>query len=168
VPLWRLFYHVVWTTKGREPWICEEEEKAILWSLERTFEDIEAIPHAVGVMPDHVHVAVSVPPKISPSELARRLKGGTSRAVNERVDRRGQPPFAWQGEYAVLSFGEQALPTVIAYVTNQKTHHAENTMWPGLERTEGDGGWLERRTKETPGPHAVSRLQPTSRNEPGT
>jgi putative transposase len=134
VPYSRLFYHLVWATKNREPVIGPEEEAIIRRSFALTFVDLEAIPHAVGVMPDHVHVAVFAPPKFSPAELVKRLKGGSSRALNLEGPRREQETFAWQGEYGVLAFGEQALPTVIEYVSNQPAHHAARSLWPGLER----------------------------------
>ena len=131
MPYWGLFYHVIWSTKGRLPVISEEVETAIRRSLKLTFADLDAIPHAVGIMPDHMHVVVSVPPKISPMELVKRMKGASSRAIHKEIDL----SFAWQGEYGVLSFGEQALATVRAYVENQREHHAAGTLWPGLERT---------------------------------
>jgi putative transposase len=156
------------------------EEDAIRRSLKLTFEDLDVIPHAVGIMPDHVHVVVSAPPKVSPAELAKRMKGAAAHAVNERVDRRGHPPFAWQGEHGVLSCGEKALSTIVAYVDNQLAHHAADTLWPGLERIAdaarprpgidpradrtkpAQAGCPRDRTRSLP-----SRLQPTSVTEPG-
>jgi REP element-mobilizing transposase RayT len=49
-------------------------------SLKLTFVDLDVIPHAVGCMPDHIHVAVSIPPKVALSDLVRRMKGASSRA----------------------------------------------------------------------------------------
>jgi putative transposase len=132
VPYWRLFYHFVWATKGRAAVIGADEEAIIRRSLKLTFADLDVIPHAVGVMPDHIHV-VSVPPKFSPAELAKRMKGASSRAVNEQMPRWEQASFTWQREYGVHSFGAQELPTIIAYVTNQNAHHAANDLWSGLE-----------------------------------
>ena len=134
MPLWRLFYHFIWTTYGREPVINDEVEAIIRRSLELTFDDLDAIPHAVGIMPDHMHVVVSAPPKVSPMELVKRMKGASSRRIHKELD----PSFAWQDEYGVFSFSERALPTVRAYVENQRQHHADGTLWPGLERTSDD------------------------------
>jgi putative transposase len=82
-------------------------------------------------MPDHMHVVVSAPPKISPMDLVKRMKGASSRAIHKELDR----SFAWQDEYGVFSFSERALPILREYVENQRTHHAAGTLWPGLERT---------------------------------
>ncbi|MGH2535591.1 MAG: IS200/IS605 family transposase [Thermomicrobiales bacterium] len=86
-------------------------------------------------MPDHIHVAVSIPPSILISTVVGRLKGASAHAVNHNGQWTVSSPFAWQGEYGIHSFGENALPTVVAYVQNQETHHAADTLWPGLERT---------------------------------
>jgi putative transposase len=152
VPYWRLNYHLIWTTKNRELLIGSEEEAVIRRSFELTFANLDAIPHAVGLMPEHVHVAVSVPPKISPSELVQRLKGASSRELNKR-EGRSLSTFAWQGEYGVHSFGEQALPTIIDYVLNQAAHHANETLWPGLERTSDNGDYQKSSINTKPGQH---------------
>ncbi len=133
MPYWRLFYHLVWATWDRAPLIGEREETLIRRSFELTFADLDAIPHAIGFMSDHVHVAVSAPPKIAPAELVRRLKGASTHAVNSRGNQTGAR-FSWQGEYGVLSFGEHALPDVVAYVTDQPTRHTNGNIWSKAER----------------------------------
>jgi putative transposase len=166
MPFSRLFYHLIWTTKNREPLIGREEEALIRRSFELTISNLDLIPHAIGVMPDHVHVVVSAPPKISPSEIVRRFKGASSREMNKREDR-SLSTFAWQDEYGVLSFGERALPTIVEYVMNQPTHHANGTLWPGLERTSDNANGSKSLTNTKPRYDKNSRLEPTSVTEPG-
>lgn len=168
MPYWRLFYHLVWATKGRKPLIGSEEEAVILRSLQLTFDDLDVIPHAVGIMPNHVHVAVSAPPKISPADLVRRMKGASTHAINEEIARWKQSPFAWQGEYGVHSFSDQALHTVISYVTNQQAHHSAKDLWAGLVRIADNttGSQSSRRSQSRR--IDPSRLEPTSVTEPGT
>ena len=134
MPYWRTFFHIVWTTKNRHPWIGEVEEEIIGRSLTSTFDDMDVIPHAVGYMPDHVHVIVSIPPKIAVADLVRRMKGASAPAVNQDRPRLEQPSFGWKDEYGVHTFGEKALPDVISYVENQQTIHANRKTWPSMER----------------------------------
>ncbi len=135
MPYWRIFYHLVWATKDRAPLIGRREEAIIRRSFELTFADLDAIPHAIGFMPDHVHVVVSAPPKIAPAELVRRLKGASTHAVNSRRNGDDHARFASQREYGVLSFGEQALSDVAAYVDDQPTRHASDKTWTRIEQT---------------------------------
>jgi putative transposase len=138
VPYWRMFCHIVWTTKDRRPTIEEIEEEILAASFKATFTELDAIPHAVGFMPDHVHIAASVPPKNAVADLVRRLKGASTRAANLDSRRLDRPTFGWQDSYGVLSFGEKALPDVIAYITTQKERHNSRDLWQIMERTSDD------------------------------
>jgi putative transposase len=134
VSYWRFYYHLVWSTKSRLPLIDEVADRAIRDSLMLTSEEMALIPHAIGLMPDHVHFAVTIPPKLAVSEVVRRLKGGSSHAVNVA---RGMPNerFAWQPEYGALTLGEKSMPRLIEYVRNQRKHHSDHALWPEMELT---------------------------------
>jgi putative transposase len=103
------------------------------------------IVHAVGTMPDHVHVAASIPPAFAVSEVVRRWKGGSSHLINETRSGSRKAGFGWQSEYGVVSFGDKALSDVIAYVDNQPQHHFDRAVWSAFERTDrergSDGVW---------------------------
>jgi putative transposase len=135
MPFWRTYFHIVWSTKDRHPMIQALEQEIIGSSLKLTFTELDVIPHAIGYMPDHVHVVVSVPPKVAVADLVRRLKGASSHAVNSDRRRIELPTFRWQDEYGVLTFGEKALHEVTAYVSNQPAIHANRQTWPTMERT---------------------------------
>ncbi len=136
LPYWRFFYHLVWATQSRLPLIGDQEETLIRRSLELTIVDLDLIPHAVGTMPDHVHVVVSIPPKIAVAEVLKRMKGASSHAVNQAERLPDSSRFGWQSEYGALTFGEKALASVINYVRHQAERHATNKTWPQLERIE--------------------------------
>jgi putative transposase len=135
MPYWRLYYHIVWATKNREPLIQDDLSRVIARSIRTTLESFKAVPHAIGMVDDHVHVAVSIPPAASVSDVVARMKGPSAHAVNDML---GNRSFAWQAEYGVLSFGERALADVIEYVTHQRERHAANRLWPTMEQI-GDG-----------------------------
>ena len=134
MPRWRLFYHYVWAAKDREPLIDDAAGRLIARSIRTTCTDQGATLHALGLMPDHVHVAVSIPPSIAVATFVGRLKGAAAHAVNDANGRTGQSRFAWQAEYGVLSFGEKALPDVVSYVLNQPARHAERHVWQSMEQ----------------------------------
>ncbi|MGH2534549.1 MAG: IS200/IS605 family transposase [Thermomicrobiales bacterium] len=133
MPYWRLFYHVVWATSGRESMIEADAARVIERSMRTKSRDLGGIVHAVGWMPDHVHVAVSIPPNIAIGPFVGQMKGASSHAVNQAGAR--EAAFAWQKEYGVESFGERNLPDVVAYLHNQPERHATQTTWDRLERT---------------------------------
>jgi putative transposase len=130
MPYWRLFYHVVWGTKNRLPLIesvWEENLYGYIWGKATA---LGCIPHAINGMSDHLHVAISIPPKLSVATSIGQLKGSSSHHVNERDM---NSAFAWQAEYGVLSFSETSLSRVVDYIKNQKRHHAESTLNRSME-----------------------------------
>ena len=131
MPYWLLFYHLIWATKGRESIIDPDVEQVLRRSFQMTA-DAQLHLHGLGFMPEHVHLAVSIPPQLAVSEALRRLKGAASHGVNAELRRESQ--FGWQAEYGVLSFGKQALPVVVDYVTDQPRIHAARATKAKLER----------------------------------
>ncbi len=129
---WRLFYHLVWATRERAPLIDGGRAELLDRAMRAVCNDKGVIVHALGMMPDHVHLVASVPPRVAIAELVQGVKGMSSHLVNDRMigaDR----PFAWQAEYGVFSFAERSLPNVVAYVHNQPAHHAAGTTRPLFE-----------------------------------
>ena len=148
MPFWRLHYHLVWATRDRLPLIGDVEEAAVRHSFALTITDLDLIPNAIGVMPDHVHVAVSVPPKIAVAEAVRRLKGASANAVNSRTGEPRGETFRWQADYGALSFGDSALASVVEYVEHQRGRHATGRLWAKLERAD-DGYEAKHRKRAT-------------------
>jgi putative transposase len=138
MPYWRLFYHIVWATKARQPVLEDADARIVSQSIRTTLRSFKADLHAVGVMPDHVHLATSIPPNVALAEVIGRLKGASAHALNHQPGRPPDRSFSWQTEYGILSFGEKALPTVIQYIQNQKQHHASQQLWPTLENPGND------------------------------
>jgi putative transposase len=129
---WRLFYHFVWGTKKRLPLIKPEFETDLYHVITAKAEELTALVHAVGGVEDHIHLAVSVPPKLALSHFIGQVKGSSSHFVNHVV--KPDFEFHWQNEYGVISFGEKQLSFVVRYIHHQRTHHAEGNVQERLER----------------------------------
>jgi putative transposase len=136
MPYWRLFYHIVWGTKGRLELINPAWEAELHGYMWRKATALECIPHAIGGMPDHIHVAISIPPKMAVATIIGQLKGASSHHINENY---ADGSFAWQAEYGVVSFSEKALPVIVEYVKNQKKHHSQDTIKTALENLTASG-----------------------------
>ena len=143
MPLWRLFYHLVWATHDRQPLISPAHEQILYPYIKGKVDFLECQLHAIlqgrgyanGGIEDHIHLIVSIPPKLSISDFAKRIKGSSARYLNQELADNNYK-FAWQHEYAVFSLGEQRLEWAIAYVGNQKQHHTTGDIIKILERTE--------------------------------
>lgn len=133
MPFWRSFAHLVWTTRNREPLIRPEIEEPLYAAMISKAAEMGCFVHAVNGVADHVHLIVSIPPKHSVSTVVKHLKGNSSHFVNHVLPA-GSQPFAWQRGYGFLSMGESQCQRAIAYVQNQKQHHAAETTNLWLER----------------------------------
>jgi REP element-mobilizing transposase RayT len=131
MPYWRLFYHIVWGTKKREPLILPEFESDLHNVVAAKASDLGAFAYAVGGIGDHVHLVASVPPRISLSDFVGQVKGNSSHWVNHQLSEISH--FAWQSEYGIVSFGGRQLDFVVKYVKNQHQHHADRTAVSFLE-----------------------------------
>jgi REP element-mobilizing transposase RayT len=89
---------------------------------------------AVDGTDDHVHLLLQLSSKTSLAELMKQVKGVSSAMVNDRDDL--EERFRWQEGYGAFSVSRSHLPRVIAYINNQKQHHAAGTTLPQWEETD--------------------------------
>ncbi len=136
MPLWKLFYHIVWATRGREPLLGGGVEGVVLSAIRKKAVELGARVYALNGAGDHVHLVAAIPPSVSLSKFVGQVKAVSSFSVNQW--RLLEEKFAWQKEYSVFSLDWKRLGTVIDYVRRQKEHHRDGTVVAIFERTEGE------------------------------
>ena len=99
-----------------------------------TARDLACLVHAVAVQPDHVHIALSIPPKHAPASVIGQLKGASSRLLRLREPKLAELGFFWQREYGIVSFSGRDFQETVEYITNQNERHAEPRLNDQLER----------------------------------
>ncbi len=137
---WRLYYHLIWSTKNRLPLITPEIETGLISYILRKASETGSYILAINAFNDHLHQVVAIPPELSIAQYVKLIKGSSSHYVNYTI--KPEFTFAWQRGYGVLSMGEKQLQIAKEYVNNQKEHHATQTTNP----------WLERSVEESEGP----------------
>jgi putative transposase len=116
-----LHFHVVFSTKDREPWIRHEIEDRVWKFIAGIARENEMKSLRIGGMPDHVHMVISLPPALSLSKAIQHLKGGSSKWMKTAFPELRN--FSWQDGYAAFSVSKSNLPQVLAYVEGQREHH---------------------------------------------
>ena len=129
---WRLYYHLVWATKERHPLISANVEPVLYDYIKGKGHSLGSIIHAMGGVEDHVHLVVSVPPKLSIADYVQQIKGSRAHYVNY-LKLEDLPAFGWQRGYGVMSLGSKQVETAVQYVRNQKVRHQQNDVILGLE-----------------------------------
>jgi putative transposase len=128
----RLHYHLIWATYQREPFLIENVERQVYGTILNKAKKLDCLIHAIGGIEDHIHLAITIPPKLAVSDVIGQLKGASSFYVNHQPQ--AEATFGWQKGYGALTFGDGLMETVVAYVRNQKDHHRQNSTIPIYER----------------------------------
>ena len=129
---WRLHYHLIWSTFERRPALSPKCEVIFYQVLYSKAQELGLKIHAAGNVSDHVHLVISIPPKLAVADCVKHIKGASAHAINQSGTCDG--PFRWQVGYGALSIGERSLDVVMAYAANQKQHHREETVIAVYER----------------------------------
>jgi putative transposase len=137
MPFWVCYYHAVWSTKNRAAVITPEMEAIIINAVQRKSAKMECIIQTINTAHDHIHVAVSIPPKVAVSDWIAQVKGLSSHEVNANFPDL-ERHFSWQGGYGVLTFGAKQLHFITEYIRRQKEHHAAGTIVDYLEKMDHD------------------------------
>ena len=78
---YKIEYHFVWVTKYRYCVLTGDLGLRVRELVRQTCEHLEIEILRGVVSKDHVHLLVSAPPTLSPSEIMRRLKGRTATKI---------------------------------------------------------------------------------------
>ena len=85
MPYWNLYYHFVWGTKNRLPLVDSTLEPELYRVIAAKTQGLGGFVHALGGTEDHVHFAVSIPPKLAPPKVIGDVKGNSSHYVNHVI-----------------------------------------------------------------------------------
>ena len=121
-----LFYHIVFSTKGRLDFIGPEIENRVWAYIGGIARKHEIIAIYVGGIENHIHVLILAKPKIAPSQIVQRIKGESSKWIHEEFPH--LKDFGWQDGYGMFSVSKSNVQDVIEYIKNQREHHAKQTF----------------------------------------
>ncbi len=117
-----LHYHVVFSTKNREPWIRQDIEQRVWAYLGGIAKDNDLKPVRFGGIENHVHLLVGIPPSIAVSKAVQLLKGGSSKWMKESFPEAAG--FGWQDGYAAFTVSRSQIPEIETYILKQRDHHS--------------------------------------------
>ena len=81
--VYQIEYHFVWVTKYRYKVLYGEVALRLRELVRQICEAFEIRIVKGVVSADHVHILISAPPELSPSEIVRRIKGRTASKLFE-------------------------------------------------------------------------------------
>ena len=118
-----LLVHIVWVTKYRYPVLRGDIQRRCRELIIQIC-DAEDIRISSGVVSkDHVHMLIEYPPRISISDLVKRLKGRTSRMLQREfplLKKRYWGKHFWAIGYGAWSVGDITDEIVKAYLEHHR------------------------------------------------
>lgn len=125
IAVYDFHFHLVFVTKYRKSIFDtnkkQEELKTLMFSFaEKNGSTIEG----VEVMPDHVHLILSFPPKFAPSSIVKSFKGAAAREwfkLHPEDKQKLYKGHLWSPSFFMQTVGVASQETVIEYVNNQHT-----------------------------------------------
>ena len=126
----RLYYHLVWTTRLREPCIdhrCIEFLCAFARSVSARYRGRIL---AIGAVRTHVHVLLAGDPQTDWPRLIAHIKGGSATTWNKLHAAKAGWRLQWAPGYGLSTVGRTQVDGVREYLRRQPEHHP-------LERIEG-------------------------------
>jgi len=123
-----LKYHIVWTTKYRKAVLRGEVALRVRELIRQTCATLEVYILSGHVSNDHIHLLVSVPPHIAVSDLVQRLKGRSSRRLQEEfgeLKRQYWGRHMWARGYFAVSTGNVTDEIIRQYIESHKDMPAD-------------------------------------------
>ena len=118
----RLLYHIIFSTKNREPWFVGDLKPRLLAYMAGIVENLGGNALIINGAADHVHILCHLPAKQSISKAVQTIKSNSSQWMHETRRRRA---FAWQESYAAFTVSPSRVDSVYAYIENQEEHHRQ-------------------------------------------
>jgi REP element-mobilizing transposase RayT len=122
----KLLYHVVYSTKHREPLITPPLRDRLYDYIGGIIRGEGGVLLEIGGMPEHLHWVARLKTEPSVAVILKKVKAKSSKWVNEETDHQGR--FSWQRGYGAFTVSVSQLPKVIGYVRNQEEHHRVKTF----------------------------------------
>jgi len=120
-----LHYHIVFSTKHRQPLIDASWRERLHEYLGGTVNGLKGFSQGVGGTDDHVHLLIGLKSTHCLADFMRELKKASSVWVHDEI---GLAKFAWQEGYGAVTVGPTSRDGVKRYIANQEEHHRKLTF----------------------------------------
>jgi REP element-mobilizing transposase RayT len=122
----KIYVHLVFSTKNREPLLCAEHQTNLHAYMGGTLNGMECVPIEINTEPDHAHVLFILGRKTSLSEVVGGLKKSATEWLKQQSPR--YQGFHWQAGFGAFSVSQSSVESVREYIRNQQAHHQKRSF----------------------------------------
>ncbi|PIP19920.1 MAG: IS200/IS605 family transposase [Candidatus Omnitrophica bacterium CG08_land_8_20_14_0_20_41_16] len=120
--IYNLNYHIAWIPKYRKKLFTGQMELRLGEIIRESCIRNNISILALEIMPDHIHLFISAPPRWSPSEIVNIIKGYSSRKMRQEFLQLKKiiKDELWTRTYFIGSAGTVTSETIRKYIAEQK------------------------------------------------
>ncbi len=135
----RIWIHLVFSTKNREPFLNKDIRKEVFQHIRQNGEKKDIYLDCVNGFSDHAHCLISLNKEMSLSNTVQLIKGESSHWINQ--NKLTTKKFFWQDDYWAVGVSESHVPEVRKYIFNQEEHHKKISFTEEVEDFIKKYGW---------------------------
>jgi len=114
-------YHVIWCPKYRRSVLIDGVDERLKVILQEVADETGSEILEMEIMPDHVHLLLSVDPQYGINKLIKAMKGRSSNLLRKEFPwLKSRIPSLWTNSYFCATVGGATLEAVKQYIENQK------------------------------------------------
>lgn len=125
MPHTRIWVHLVFGTKNREPFLTEEIRTPVISHIFKNAKQKNIYIDSINGFSDHLHCLISLGNEQNIAGVVHLIKGESSHWINE--NRLTRMKFEWADEYYAVSVSQSNVDSVKAYIKNQAEHHRKKS-----------------------------------------
>ena len=122
--------HIIFSTKGRRPWLAAGIRERIWAYQSRILQNLECNSITIGGIADHVHVLCNLTKKFSTVKVLEILKKDSSKFVKTLDSSLGE--FHWQDGYGLFSVSPSHFEAIRKYILYQDEHPQKGNVSGGV------------------------------------
>jgi putative transposase len=120
-----LYYHLIFSTKGRIPWIKISWENRLHSYLGGITRGLDGVAQEIETTADHIHILISLKASRSLSSVLKEIKASSSGWIHRTI---GNRLFHWQKGYGAFTVSRSDVGATKRYIRGQKDHHRKKTF----------------------------------------
>ncbi|NVO20638.1 MAG: IS200/IS605 family transposase [Bacteroidetes bacterium] len=123
----RVYIHLVFSTKNREPFLNSSEiRKAVFQHIKQNAKEKGIWLDSVNGWNDHAHCLISLGGEQTISKVAQMIKGESSFWINHNNIINNK--FTWQDDFWAVGVSERNAQSVRNYIHRQEEHHNKESF----------------------------------------